>query len=57
MRAKMEAHSEETEKAVGDIRLGNRCQFPAEEKIWIVIEGLPDEDSLQLCRKESVDGS
>ena len=43
------------EKVVKDIRRATRRQFGAEEKIWIVLEGLRGEDSIaELCRREGI---
>ena len=51
MRTKVETDSEEAEKRVRDIRRATRRQYPAEEKIRIVIAGLRGEDSIaELCR-------
>ena len=55
MRAQVERHSEEAEKAVRDIRRATRRQYSAEEKVRIVIAGLRGEDSIaELCRKEGI---
>lgn len=43
------------EETVRDIRRATRRHFSAEEKIRIVLEGLPGEDSIsELCRKEGI---
>lgn len=43
------------EKTVRDIRRATRRQYPAEEKIRIVLEGLRGEDSIaELCRREGI---
>jgi transposase len=48
-------HSEKAEKAVRDIRRVTRRQYPAEDKVRIVIAGLRGEDSIaELCRKEGI---
>jgi transposase len=55
MRSKVERHSEEAEKTVRDIRRATRRQYPAEEKVRIVIAGLRGEESVsELCRKEGI---
>ena len=55
MRSKVDAHSEEAEKAVRDIRRATRRQYSAEEKMRIVIADLRGEDSVaELCRKEGI---
>jgi transposase len=55
MRSKIDAQSEEAEKAVRDIRRANRRHFSAEDKVRIVIAGLRGEDSVaELCRKEGI---
>ena len=55
MRSKADTHSEEAEKAVGDIRRATRRQYSAEEKVRIVIAGLRGEDSIaELCRKQGI---
>src|SRR3954447_16093474 len=55
MRAKIDAQSEEAEKAVRDIRRATRRHFSAEDKVRIVIAGLRGEDSIaELCRKEGI---
>ena len=55
MRAKIDAQSEEAEKAVRDIRRATRRHFSAEDKVRIVIAGLRGEDSVaELCRKEGI---
>jgi transposase len=53
MGAKIDAQSDEAEKAVRDIRRATRRHFSAEDKVRIVIAGLRDEESVaELCRKE-----
>ena len=42
MRSKAELHSEAAEKTVRDIRRATRRQYSAEEKVRIVIAGLPE---------------
>ena len=43
------------EAVLKDIRRATRCQFGAEEKIRIVLEGLRGEDSIaELCRREGI---
>src|SRR3954447_9975304 len=55
MRAKIDAQSEEAEKAVRDIRRATRRHFSAEDKVRIVIAGLRGEDSIaELSRKEGI---
>ena len=55
MSAKVDARSDEAEKAVRDIRRATRRHFSAEDKIRIVIAGLRGEDSVaELCRKEGI---
>ena len=47
-------HSKPSAQAVAkNIRRATRKQYGAEEKIWIVLEGLRGEDSIaELCRRE-----
>ncbi len=46
------------EKTVRDIRRATRCQYSAEEKIRIVLEGLRGEDSIaELCRREGINSN
>jgi transposase len=55
MRAKVELQSEAAEKTIRDIRRATRRQYSAEEKVRIVIAGLPGEESIaELCRKEGI---
>ena len=55
MGAKIDAQSDEAEKAVRDIRRATRLHFSAEDKVRIVIAGLRDEGSVaELCRKEGI---
>ena len=55
MGSKIDAQSDEAEKAVRDIRRATRRHFSAEDKVRIVIAGLRDEDSVaELCRKEGI---
>jgi transposase len=43
------------ERAVQDISRATRRKFLAEEKIWIVREGLRGEETIaELCRKEGI---
>ena len=43
------------EKTVRDIRRATRRNYSAQEKIWIVLEGLCGEESIAtLCRKEGI---
>lgn len=43
------------EQVVKDIRRQTRRHFSAEDKIRIVLEGLPGDDSIaELCRKEGI---
>ena len=47
-----------TEKHVKDIRRKTRRKFSSEEKIRIVLDGLPGEYSIaELCRKEGINNS
>jgi transposase len=55
LRSKVATHSEEAEKAVGDLRRATGRQYSAEEKVRIVIAGLRGEDSVaELWRKEGI---
>ena len=55
MRSKIDAQSDEAEKAVRDIRRATRRHLSAEDKVRIVIAGLRGEDSVaELCRKEGI---
>src|SRR5579862_2046288 len=55
MGAKIDAQSDEAEKAVRDIRRATRRQYSAEDKVRIVIAGLRGEDSVaEICRKEGI---
>src|SRR5580704_15159694 len=55
MGAKIDAQSDEAEKAVRDIRRATRRHFSAEDKVRIVIAGLRGEDSIaELCRTEGI---
>src|SRR5271154_3778142 len=55
MSAKIDAQSDDAEKAVRDIRRATRRHFSAEDKVRIVIAGLRGEDSVaELCRKEGI---
>ena len=55
MGAKIDAQSDEAEKAVRDIRRATRRHFSAEDKVRIVIAGLRGEDSVaELCGKEGI---
>jgi transposase len=43
------------EDMIRDIRRATRRNFSAEEKIRIVLEGLPGEESIaELCRREGI---
>ena len=55
MRAKSSKPKSTAETVVKHIRRTTRLQFSAEDKIWIVLEGLRGDDSIsELCRKESI---
>ena len=55
MRSKRANLKAPAERVVKDIRRKTRRQFSAEEKIWIVLEGLRGDDSIaELCRKEGI---
>jgi transposase len=55
MRSKRANSKAPAERVVKDIRRKTRRQFPAEEKIRIVLEGLRGDDSIaELCRKEGI---
>jgi transposase len=55
MNTKKRAHKSSAEKTVRDIRRVTRRDYPAEEKIRIVLEGLRGEVSIaELCRKEGI---
>ena len=55
MRQKPDTLSDESEKAVRDIKRATRRHFSAEDKIRVVIAGLRGEDSIaELCRKEGI---
>ena len=55
MRAKSNSPSTPGRLAVKDIRRATRRQYSAEEKIWIVLDGLLGEDSIaELCRGEGI---
>ena len=42
-------------KTIKDIRRATRKQYPAEEKICIVLDGLRGEESIaELCRREGI---
>ena len=46
---------EPAEQVIKEIRRATRRQFSAEEKIRIVLSGLPGEDSIaELCRREGI---
>ena len=46
MRQQTRSSKEPAEKVVQDIRRATRKHYSAEEKIWIVLEGLRGEDSI-----------
>ena len=49
---------ESTEKKIRNIRRQNRKKYTAEEKIWIVLEGLRGDESIaELCRREGLSQS
>ncbi len=51
----MTKQKDSAKKAIRDIRRVTRRQYPAEEKIRIVLEGLRGESSIaELCRKEGI---
>jgi transposase len=55
MRQKRAAGTGGGEKTIRDIRRATRRQYPAEEKIRIVLDGLRGEDSIaELCRREGI---
>ena len=55
MRSKRANSKAPAERVVKDIRRKTRCQFSAEEKIRIVLEGLRGDDSIaELCRREGI---
>ena len=55
MRAKSNRPSTPGSRAVKDIRRATRRQYSAEEKIWIVLDGLLGEDSIaELCWREGI---
>ena len=55
MRAKSSSHKAPAERVVKDIRRAARKQYSAEDKIWIVLDGLRGEDSIaELCRREGI---
>jgi transposase len=55
MRQQTRPLKEPAEKVVQDIRRATRKHYSAEEKIWIVLEGLRGEDSIaELCRRERI---
>ncbi|HIB81250.1 MAG TPA: hypothetical protein EYO55_04520 [Gammaproteobacteria bacterium] len=46
------------EKTVRDIRRATRRHYSAEEKIRVVLEGLPGEDSIaELCPREGINSN
>jgi len=55
MRRKSDPTGVTPEKLVGDIRRATRKQYPAEEKIRIVLDGLRGETPIaELCRREGI---
>lgn len=55
MKQKSGPAKEPAEKVVEDIRRATRCQFTAEEKIRIVLEGLRGDESIaELCRRKGI---
>ena len=55
MRAKSSGQKAPAERVLKDIRRATRRHFSAEDKIRIVLEGLPGEDSIaELCRREGI---
>ena len=55
MTDRKERRSGSADKTVRDIRRATRRKFSAEEKIRIVLEGLPGEETIaELCRKEGI---
>jgi len=52
MRQKSDSTAGTPEKLVRDIRRATRKQYPAEEKIRVVLEGLRGEENIsELCRR------
>ena len=55
MMTKRNPNKRSSEQTVRDIRRATRRQYPAEEKIRIVLDGLRGEDSIaELCRREGI---
>ena len=55
MRQNIKTRGTSSEKTVKDIRRATRKQYPAEEKIRIVLDGLRGEESIaELCRHEGI---
>ena len=53
MRRKTDRHQDAAERTIKDIRRQTRKYCSSEEKIRIVLAGLPGEDSIaELCRLE-----
>jgi transposase len=58
MRQKSGPEKQPAEEAIKDIRRATRRHFSAEEKIRVVLEGLPGEESIaELCRREGIASS
>ena len=55
MRQRTEVTKPSAEKVIKDIRRATRRQYGAEEKIWIVLDGLRGEELIAgLCRREGI---
>ena len=55
MRQKSMSRNDPAERTVRDIRRKTRKQYPAEEKVRIVVSGLRGEESIAaLCRREGI---
>ena len=53
--SKRSTRHETAEQHVKSIRRATRKQYSAEEKIWVVLEGLRGEHSIaELCRREGI---
>jgi transposase len=55
MRRKSEKRQTGAAKAINDIRRATRKQYSAKEKIRIVLDGLPGQETIAgLCRREGI---